>query len=53
VIRENSEVEQGVDLDGNDLDDLEYSNLQELDLLGAEGGIDVTDLVEDLGFAEL
>lgn len=43
--------EPGVDLDADD--DLEYTNLQGFDSLGAEDGISVDDLVEELGLAEL
>lgn len=34
-------------------DDGQFTDLQGLDSLGAEDGVDITDLVEDLGFAEL
>ena len=46
-----SDLEPGIDLDSDD--DLEYTNQQGLDSLGAEDGIDISDPVEDLGFAEL
>lgn len=51
VYDSDSDLEPGIDLDAND--DLEYTNLQGLDSLGAEDGVDVADPVEDLGFAEL
>ena len=45
------DVDHDSDLESDD--DLEYTNLQGLDSLGAENGIDVSDIIEDLGFAEL
>jgi hypothetical protein len=54
---ETGEEDYGYDVDhDSDLesdDDLEYTNLQGLDSLGVENGIDVSDIIEDLGFAEL
>jgi hypothetical protein len=45
------DVDHDSDLESDD--DFEYTNLQGLDSLGAENGIDVSDIIEDLGFAEL
>ena len=42
-----------VDMEWEDVDDEWFTNLQELDSLGAEDGVDITDLIEDLGFTEL
>jgi hypothetical protein len=41
------------DMEWEDVDDERFTNLQGLDSLGAEDGVDNTDLVEDLGFTEL
>ena len=48
----NSDLEEP-EVDLNADDDLEYTNLQGFDSLGAEDGINVADPLEDLGFAEL
>ena len=40
------------DLEWEDVDE-RFTNLLGLDLLGAEDGVDITDLAEDLGFTEL
>ena len=42
-----------MDLEWEDVDDERFTNLLGLDLLGAEDGVDITDLGEDLGFTEL